>query len=629
MHQELQTAIGFIWGILLLSFAMLWGQPEAWAQYEPAPASFYQQHQNNINPVQLSETRSSQLQGNWLFYPKQFLTGPSPVLDPQVVTLPASFKELTGSNENYGTFVGYFQLPKAFVGRRIAIKIPNQYGAYRVYLNGDLLLRLGEVGATPKAQITENAPRIAYFVAEQEYFTLTIQASNFTKLHGGLENPMRIGSAKVINRQFQQLMMSISMVCGAVLGIGVFTLLFAVFRGVNRTGSRSIFVFGLFIVFLALHNMFSAPYAYTTVTEINWLWGTRLEYLFTYLAIFFFLTYIYLLSPNYLHRSNYRIAVALLVLNFVVTLSTQPEIFEPAALYCSIYSLFVLANFIYGFYLTLSRHEAYSALNLYAVVFLCITLLNDFLLMMNWIDTINLSFISTSLYALLIMFQQSRNYAYQSLHTEQLNNSLIELNTLLDQKVKSRTAQLHDLNAQLEHQVKVDALTGAYNRRALNEEIQETFSRVKRQYDATLIFVMIDVDFFKNYNDYYGHLKGDEILKQLVQVISAALPKSAFLARYGGEEFAVLMQNVPLQVAAELMQKVLQAVRKQQFEHCRRGDAKDYVTVSMGMACMTRTQVYEDIQSLMRVADEQLYEAKQAGRDQLKAAGLENFSAQT
>lgn len=616
----LHDAVRVVQGLLLLCCIAVFGPASVYAQYEPAPASFYEKYSDNINIVHFGESDSTQLKGQWQFYPKHFLTEPSSKLASQTVVLPSSFKELTGSNETYGTFVGYFKLPKEFVGRRIGLKIPNQYGAYRVYLNGDFLVRLGEVGDSEASQITENAPRIAYFVAEKEYFTLTIQASNFSSQHGGLENPMRIGLAKTINRQYQQLMMSIGMVCGAVLGIGLFTILFAVFRGAEQRNRKSIFVFGIFIIFLALHNFFSAPFAYSAVMDINWLWGARLEYLFTYFTLIFFISYIHLLNPRYLHRINFQIAMLLLALNIGVTLSSRPEMFERLALFSSAYSLMVLANFAYGFYQTLKLKEPYSVLNLCAVIFLCVTFLNDFMMMMNWVDSVYLSFMSTSLYALLIMFQQSRNYAYQTYHTELLNNNLMELNRLLDQKVKSRTEQLHELNAKLEHQVKVDALTGAYNRRALNDEIQERFAETKRQRLGTLAFAMLDVDYFKNYNDYYGHLKGDEILKQLVQVISQNLPANAFLARYGGEEFAIVMQNVPLQVSVDVMDKVLQAIRQAQFEHCRRGDGKNFVTVSMGMACMDSAQTFEDIHALMRAADEKLYEAKQSGRDQLKAA---------
>ena len=108
--------------------------------------------------------------------------------------------------------------------------------------------------------------------------------------------------------------------------------------------------FGLFIFFLAFHNVFSAPYAYTIFTDINWLWGTRLQYLFTYLVSIFFLSYIHLLSRRYLFTLNYWIAMLLLSLNISVTLVAAPEIFQPLATYSFAYAVPILINFAYGFY---------------------------------------------------------------------------------------------------------------------------------------------------------------------------------------------------------------------------------------------------------------------------------------
>ncbi|MBO3661485.1 GGDEF domain-containing protein, partial [Acinetobacter variabilis] len=195
---------------------------------------------------------------------------------------------------------------------------------------------------------------------------------------------------------------------------------------------------------------------------------------------------------------------------------------------------------------------------------------------------------------------------------------LMILNSSLDQKVKARTEQLRELNAKLEHQVNIDALTGAFNRRALNDQIQQQFLYCQQHPHSTLIFAMLDVDYFKNYNDYYGHLKGDEILQNLVKVIQTVLPESAYLARYGGEEFAILLTDVPVQAALEFLEKVLHKIREQQFEHLNRTDDKSYVTVSMGISWMDQTHPYPDIHALMKAADVQLYAAKQAGRDQLK-----------
>ncbi|OAL78661.1 histidine kinase [Acinetobacter sp. SFB] len=593
-------------------------QKHAWAQYDAASESYYLQ-QKMLNQVEFTENSTSPLKGSWQYYPQQLIVKPSAVLKSETVNLPISFKALTGTNKNYGTFIGHFKLPKEYVGRRIAIFIPNQFGAYRMYLNGDFLLRVGEVGKDKISHQTENAPRIAFFVVQKEYFTLSIQASNFNPLHGGLENPMRIGLGKTITRQFQQLMMSIGLVCGAVLGLSLFTLMFSIFqRKINRSSIR-VFIFGIFIFFLALHNLFSAPYAYTTFTNLSWIWGVRLEYLFTYFTIASFLTYMYLLNWRYLHPIVYFVAMSIFVVDIIITLFTEPEVFEYLAFYSFSFSLVIICNFAYGFYLNLKHKQQYSSINLWAVILLCVTLVHDFLLSLNLIESFNLTFISTSFYALLIMFQQSKNYAKHTHHVEQLNNNLLELNSSLDQKVQERTLQLNQLNQQLELQIQIDALTGAFNRRALNAEIQRLFTLTKNHTNHTLAFAMLDVDFFKNYNDYYGHLKGDVILQDLVKIIQRALPPSAYVARYGGEEFAITLHNVPSEVVLNVLQQVLNAVRQARLEHLNRPDQKSYVTLSMGVSWMDQNHPYADIHELMKAADVQLYAAKNAGRDQYQA----------
>lgn len=593
-------------------------QKYAWAQYNAAPDSYYLQ-QKSLTPFEFTETSTVPLKGSWEYYPQQLIVKPNAVLKSETVSLPISFKQLTGTNKNYGTFIGHFKIPKQYIGRRIAIYIPNQYGAYRMYLNGDFILRLGEVGKDKISHRTENVPKIAFFVLQKEYFTLTIQASNFNTLHGGLENPMRIGLGTTISRQFQQLMMSIGLVCGAVLGIGIFTLMFSIFQGKITRSSIRVFVFGIFILFLALHNLFSAPYAYTTFTSLSWIWGVRLEYLFTYFTIALFLTYMYLLNWRYIHPIVYFVAMSIFVVDIIITLFTEPEIFEYLIFYSFLFSPVVLLNFAYGFYRTVKLKEKYSTINFWAVILLCTTFLHDFLLTLNLIDSFNLSFISTSFYALLIMFQQSKNYAKHTQYIEQLNNNLLELNSSLDQKVQERTLQLNQLNQQLELQIQIDALTGAFNRRALNAEIQRLFTLTKNHTNHTLAFAMLDVDFFKNYNDFYGHLKGDVVLQDLVKIIQRALPASAYVARYGGEEFAIILHNVPSEVVLNVLQQVLNTVRQAGLEHLNRPDQKPYVTLSMGVSWMDQNHPYADIHELMKAADVQLYAAKNAGRDQYQA----------
>ena len=141
------------------------------AQDELPSPSFQQQSHDHITEVHFTEHSTSALQGKWLFYPSQFIVQPSPVLQSKTVELPASFKTLAGSNSGYGTFIGYFKIPKEFLGRRIAIRIPTQYGAYRVYVNGQFIVRLGQISTTPVKQVTEKAPRSVSLLPDTEYST--------------------------------------------------------------------------------------------------------------------------------------------------------------------------------------------------------------------------------------------------------------------------------------------------------------------------------------------------------------------------------------------------------------------------------------------------------------------------
>ena len=146
--------------------------------------------------------------------------------------------------------------------------------------------------------------------------------------------------------------------------------MFSMFHGSDKRNSKSFFVFGIFILFLALHNLFTAPYAYTTFLDINWLWGIRLEYLFIYLAVMFFLSYMYLLNQYYLQRWIYTVSILVLTLNIVITLLSEQVVFEQLAFYSAFFSIVILLNFAYGFYLTLKTKQKYSKINLYAVVLL-------------------------------------------------------------------------------------------------------------------------------------------------------------------------------------------------------------------------------------------------------------------
>jgi diguanylate cyclase (GGDEF)-like protein len=130
---------------------------------------------------------------------------------------------------------------------------------------------------------------------------------------------------------------------------------------------------------------------------------------------------------------------------------------------------------------------------------------------------------------------------------------------------------------------------------------------------------MIDVDHFKAYNDTHGHPAGDKVLKRIADIMKEALRTTDVVARYGGEEFAILLVDTPLSYAARVADKVRTAIRSETFEGANRSQPSGRMTISIGMAGWPihgKSPV-----ALVEAADKALYDAKHAGRDQVKMFG--------
>ncbi len=171
----------------------------------------------------------------------------------------------------------------------------------------------------------------------------------------------------------------------------------------------------------------------------------------------------------------------------------------------------------------------------------------------------------------------------------------------------------------LRHWVYIDGLTGVHNRRYFDEQLASEWGRAMRNRSA-LSVVLLDVDFFKRYNDRYGHQIGDDCLRRVAATLKSALKRPGDLvARYGGEEFACVLPDTGLDGALQVARQLGQAVQAQLIEHADSAVAP-VVTVSLGV-CSKREGTAGSAEALLRGADAQLYEAKTRGRHQ--ACGIE------
>ena len=163
-----------------------------------------------------------------------------------------------------------------------------------------------------------------------------------------------------------------------------------------------------------------------------------------------------------------------------------------------------------------------------------------------------------------------------------------------------------------------DGLTGIYNRRYFDETLAREWKRTMRE-KAPLSLIMLDIDYFKKYNDTYGHQAGDECLRQVATTISGALRRPADMAaRYGGEEFVVVLPNFKLENSAKFGETIRAKIEALKMEH-KQSDANPFITVSLGIASVVPSSI-SSYEELVGAADKALYSAKNKGRNRVCVA---------
>lgn len=178
--------------------------------------------------------------------------------------------------------------------------------------------------------------------------------------------------------------------------------------------------------------------------------------------------------------------------------------------------------------------------------------------------------------------------------------------------------QLLDTNLVLQRLMNSDGLTGLSNRRHFDEYLELEWRRAMRD-QSQLSLLMIDVDYFKAFNDSFGHLAGDEALRQVAEAIRGSCSRPSDLpARYGGEEFALVLPNTSPGGARLVAEKLRQTVAGQQIAH-NMPQAGSVLTISIGLATHTPT-IGSHCRQLISAADKGLYQAKNGGRNQVGVA---------
>ncbi|MFZ5515839.1 MAG: sensor domain-containing diguanylate cyclase [Candidatus Zhuqueibacterota bacterium] len=212
-----------------------------------------------------------------------------------------------------------------------------------------------------------------------------------------------------------------------------------------------------------------------------------------------------------------------------------------------------------------------------------------------------------------ILLKKKHPLGVLSLH-RRIVDSFTKNEITLFKKVSKEIAKVLDKTFLFRHTRELsitDELTGLYNRRYFNQRYEREVLRAKR-YKRPLSVIMVDIDYFKNYNDINGHILGDEVLKKVANSLESNLRKADIVARYGGEEFVILLPEIDKSQADQVAEKLRLAIEKGKFPR-EEYQPKGKVTISLGLATLPNDS--SNSQELLECADRALYRAKANGRN--------------
>jgi diguanylate cyclase (GGDEF)-like protein len=581
------------------------------------------------------------LSGEWDFYWDQLLK-PDEISQGQQsgsFYFPSSWnkyvvdgRQLPGSG--VATYHLIFSSPESGV---LGIKIPKVRTAYNLYINETLVASAGQLGTSRDSMVPQYLPQIAFFDVHQGENQITLQAANFYMSSGGMLSPIEIGNPNLILQAREKELAFSLFLFGALLIMGFYHLALFFFRKKDLAA----LYFGLFCVMIALRTSMVGPsYFYSLFQNIDFMIARKFQSLLFYLSPSLILLFLERVLPVHFHQKIIHLTKAMGVIYALVILVIPPQIFTAVNTIFQLYCVFLILYVLTRFFLVIRDSDSTDNL--------LIIFGGSMFLFTSFLDIVSLSVLANSPWwppILKVIFQNETNssmgqlvfvLSYSLVLAKKYSDSLTKktematelsrINSNLDELVNERTRDLWLSKQKIEEQKLAleklslrDPLTGLWNRRQYNESIQTEWQRcLRHRHPISLIF--IDVDYFKNYNDSYGHLAGDRCLYLIAQILDGSLGRSTDMAfRYGGEEFVILLPESAKEEALKTANMLLLEIEAEAIPHCQ-SLVKNCVTVSMGVSC-TIPSPETSADQLIQDADTALYQAKENGRNQVQYVG--------
>lgn len=552
------------------------------------------------------------LKGTWSFYFNRFLTHEDFEKGVNVKSIPIEIPSTKESMERFKPFAEN----KFYGTMRLVVKLPEDtkiYGlrtdiiltAFKLYIDGHLQGEVGKAGMSRENSVPYYNILTTYFTPESNEVELIYHTSDFTAGDCTIVAP-KIGLATQISQEEQLGLGRDLFLFGMLLIMGIYH--FGLY--IMRPKDRAPLYFGVFCLLFSLRMLLVGERFLPGHLNLSFFVYGRMAYLCAFIGFAALCGFLHYALEGLFAQWFVMISITLGSLFGFLILWIPYSSFDRLLMIYAVFGFTLLGYAIIRLVIGVWKMFPYANIVFLGFAFLGITFINDFIYQITLANIPSLIPVGVSVFTLTQAYTVSAKFSNACTRAEQLsveNKSILaelkHTNSNLEFLVKERTSDLQKALEEMEVMSKTDYLTKLPNRRLVLAKIKELIEQKKDFYLG-----LADIDHFKDINDQFGHVKGDEILVFISAILSTTIGDCGFIGRWGGEEFLIVLETDKFDTIYGKANEIRRAVAEYWHE-----DIGKNITITLGL-CQYRENISLDI--LIASADEALYQGKLAGRNQ-------------